>query len=82
MTCAVYARLPVGRHLAVIAEFDQDADHLAPAERHAQAHPGLQRSARYAGRRAVVEQATQRRGQGEAQYGREGVGVEQAAILD
>ncbi|MCY1362672.1 hypothetical protein D9M69_494010 [compost metagenome] len=59
-------------HIALVRHFHQYADDLAPAERHAQANPRLQGGARHTGRRPVVEQAAQRRGQGEAQDG--GVG--------
>ncbi|MCY1361220.1 hypothetical protein D9M69_478800 [compost metagenome] len=68
----------VRRHLAVGDPLDQHADHLAAPERHAQAHPRLQARGGDAGGRAVVEQAAQRRGQGEAQD-RLGVGGHAAA---
>ena len=55
--------------IAVLGHFHQDADYLATAEGHAQAHAGLQLPGRYASGRAVVEQAAQGRGQGKAQDG-------------
>ncbi len=59
----------VGRHLAVIDHFHQNADHFPASERHSQTHARLQGAARHARRGAVVEQAAKRRGQGKAQDG-------------
>ncbi|MNF32981.1 hypothetical protein D3C84_137830 [compost metagenome] len=59
----------VCRYLAVIRHLDQDADQLAPTKGHAQPSARLQGTARHAGRCPVVEQAAQRRGQGNAQNG-------------
>ena len=57
----------VSGYFGVRRQFDEDADDLAPAKRDAQAHAGLQGGRWYAGRRQVVEQPTQWRGQGKAQ---------------
>jgi len=58
------------RYFAVVGQFDQHAHHLAPAEGHAQTHARLQRGGRAACRRQIIEQAAQRRGQGQAKDGR------------
>ncbi|MNP19960.1 hypothetical protein D3C76_1125130 [compost metagenome] len=57
------------RHFAGVGDFHQDPDHLPPAERHPQAHAGVQLRTQHAGGRPVVEQAAQGRRQGEAQNG-------------
>ncbi|MNT00072.1 hypothetical protein D3C72_1344900 [compost metagenome] len=57
------------RHFAGVGDFHQNTDHLPSAERYPQAHAGVQLGAQDAGRSAVVEQAAQRRRQGEAQNG-------------
>ncbi|MNZ56697.1 hypothetical protein D3C78_746490 [compost metagenome] len=57
----------VGGHFALLAHLHQHADHFAAAEWHANAHAWGQGLARHACRRLVVEQATQRGGQGKAQ---------------
>src|SRR3990167_4437879 len=56
-------------NLAVIRYLDQNADQLAPAKGYAQPCARLQGAARHTGRRPVVEQAAQRRGQSNAQNG-------------
>ena len=57
------------RHFAGVGHLHQDPDHLASAKGHPQAHARLQLRAQYAVRRPIVEQAAQRRRQGEAQNG-------------
>ncbi|MCY1412136.1 hypothetical protein D9M71_275340 [compost metagenome] len=57
----------VFRHLGMSDLVHQHADDLAAAERHAQAHAGQQALGIDTAWRQIVEQAAQRRGQGEAQ---------------
>ncbi len=57
------------RHFAVVGDFHQDADHFPAAERHPQAHAGMQLTAQHALGRAVIEQAAQGGRQGKAQNG-------------
>ena len=55
------------RYFALVAQLDQNADNLASTEGHAQAHAWLQRGARHASRRQIIEQAAQGRGQRQAE---------------
>ncbi|MNY22603.1 hypothetical protein D3C86_1562250 [compost metagenome] len=58
-----------GGDFAGVGDFHQNPDHLPTPERHPQAHAGMHLRAQDAGRCAVIEQAAQRRWQGEAQNG-------------